>query len=292
MVIDSKYMPSLGRLFTPIVMESLEQKGYSHYLSEVCVNSGLLKKLDSTITLGEFFDLVYSILLKNYRNEYIYKNVITSKILLGRHSLNTSQMLTEFRVGTNIADLVLLNGSSTVYEIKSEYDSFTRLQKQVETYLEIFDYVNVITSHTQAMRLNNILPGKVGILVLTERNSISTIRKAISNKESTNPEILFDSLRKAEYTSIIKNYFGSIPDVPNTQIYNVCKKLFCEIPPVMVHDLTIKILKERINSIRLTEYIEKVPSSVSAYALSVCNKGKKMEKLLSLFHNKCKSLII
>jgi len=32
---------------------------------------------------------MYSYLLKEYRCEYIYKNFITQKILLGRHSLNT-----------------------------------------------------------------------------------------------------------------------------------------------------------------------------------------------------------
>lgn len=48
-------------------------------------------------------------------------NVIANKILLGKHSLNTSHMLSEFRVGYNKADVVIINGTSSVYEIKSEY---------------------------------------------------------------------------------------------------------------------------------------------------------------------------
>lgn len=290
--IDPKYLPALGRLFTPIVMDSLAQKSYSPYLSEVCINSGLLDKIDPATTLGQFFEWVYNLLFKNYRNEYVYKNVLANKILLGKHSLNTSQILTEFRVGRSKADVVLLNGTSTVYEIKSEYDSFARLERQIQSYFEIFDYINVITSPLQAKKLDSILPDKAGILVLTDRNTISTKRKPKSNRENINPATLFDSIRKAEYTRIIKEYYGAIPDVPNTQIYRECKKLFCKIPPVNTHDLTIKILKGRNNSKILKDFIDKAPSSVSAYAMSISGQEKKMQKLIALFDSKIYPLLI
>lgn len=291
MGIDPKYLPALGRLFTPIVMDSLEQKGYSPYLAEVCVNSGLVEKLDSSETLGQFFDRVYHLLFKIYRNEYIYKNVIANKILHGKHSLNTSHMLTEFRVGKNKADVVILNGTTIVYEIKSQYDSFTRIEKQLHSYFEIFDYVNVITSHFHAKKLDTILPEKAGILVLTDRNTISTIREPKSNKENINPAILFDSLRKSEYIRIIEKYYGTIPDVPNTQIYRACKKLYCEIPPVYSQELAVQILKGRNNSKILGDFIEKAPSSVSAYAVSIGGQEKKLHKIMALFDRKISSIL-
>lgn len=290
--IETKYLPAFGRVFTPIVMDNLIQKGYSPYLFEVCINSGLIDKIDPATTLEQFFEWVYNILFNNYRNEYIYKNVITNKILLGKHSLNTSQILTEFRVGRSKADIVLLNGTTTVYEIKSEYDSFARLEKQIQSYFEIFDFVNVITSQSHAKKLNSILPKKAGILVLSKRNTISTVREPISNKENINPTILFDSFRKTEYLKIIREYYGSIPDVPNTQIYRECKKLFCKIPNVYIHDLTIKILKERNNSKMLKNFIDKAPPSVSAYAMSISGQEKKMQILMDLFSSKIYSLLI
>jgi hypothetical protein len=64
--INPKYFPALGRIFTPIVMDNLIEKSYSPYLSEVCLNSGVFKKIDPAITLGQFFDWVYSLLFKNY----------------------------------------------------------------------------------------------------------------------------------------------------------------------------------------------------------------------------------
>lgn len=290
--IDNKYFPALGKLFTPIVINSLTQKNYSPYLAEVCTNSGLLNKIDLSMTLGNFFDSVYNFLFKNYKNEYIYKNVIANKILLGKHSLNTSQMLMEFRVGISKADVVLLNGTSTVYEIKSEYDSFVRLEKQIQSYCNVFDYINVITTDRQANKISAFLPDKIGILTLTNKNTISTIRESKSNKENINLAILFDSLRKDEYTYIIKQYYGLIPDVPNTQIYKLCKELFCNIPISDAHDITINVLKKRNNTKILKDFVEQAPSSIIAYILSIGNQEKQMKKLIAIFNKEIRNFII
>ena len=281
--IDSKYLPSFGRFFTSVVMDNLAREGKSGYLSEICSNSGLLSKIDPEMSLGRFFDWIYNILFRHYRNEYIYKNVIANKILLGKHSLNTSHMLTEFRVGKCKADVVVINGTSAVYEIKSEFDSFARLENQMQAYFEIFDYINVITSGSQATKLKSILPDAAGILVLSNRKTISTIRESKFNKANINPGILFDSLRKNEYVKVIKEYFKTVPDVPNTQIYRECKKLFCEIPPEIVHDLTIKTLRNRSKITVLQQFIKEAPSSLSAYAMTICSEKAKMQELMSRF---------
>lgn len=289
--IDTKYFPAFGRIFTPMVMDSLAQKGNSGYLTEVYTNSGLARQIDSSITLGQFFDWIYNLLFRYYRNEYIYKNAITNKILLGKHNLNTSHLLTEFRVGQCKADVVVLNGTSTVYEIKSEFDSFTRLEKQIQSYLEIFDHVNVVTSDSQAAKLKNILPDIVGILVLTNRNTISIIRRSEANKRNINLSTLFDSLRKNEYIKVLKEYYGTVPNVPNTMIYKECKNFFCKISPDIAHDLTIKILRERTNIKVLKEFVEKAPFSLSAYAMTICTNETKMQALIPRFLSSIEAVV-
>ena len=290
--INDKYLPSLGRMFSPLVMDHIALKGRSGYLSEVCSNSRIIEQIDPSMSLAQFFDLIYMILFKSYRNEYIYKNAIANKILLGRHSLNTSHMLTEFRVGNCKADVVVVNGTSAVYEIKSELDSFARLENQIQNYLKIFDYINVITSASQVNKLKSILPDKAGILLLTNRNTISTIRESKSNRKNTNPSILFDSLRKNEYVKAIKEYFGIVPDVPNTQIYKECKELFSKIPAELAHDLTINILRRRRNTRVLKAFIEEAPASLSAYAMSICSQKAKMRALMSRFSKNIGSVFI
>jgi hypothetical protein len=290
--INDKYLPSLGRMFSPLVMDQIALKGRSGYLSEVCSNSRIIEQIDPSMSLAQFFDLIYMILFKSYRNEYIYKNAIANKILLGRHSLKTSHMLIEFRVGNCKADVVVVNGTSAVYEIKSELDSFARLENQIKNYLKIFDYINVITSVSQVNKLKSILPDKAGILLLTNRNTISTIRESKSNRKNTNPSILFDSLRKNEYVKAIKEYFGIVPDVPNTQIYKECKELFSKIPAELAHDLTINILRRRRNTRVLKAFIEEAPASLSAYAMSICSQKVKMQALMSRFSKNIGSVFI
>jgi len=289
--INKKFLPSIGNFFSPIVLHSFEQNNNSSYFTEVCKNSRIFEKIDLSISLGEFFDIIFNFLLKNYRNEYVYKNLIANKILLGKHSLKTSQILMEFRIGKNKADFIILNGTSTVYEIKTEYDSFTRLDKQINSYSKAFEFVNVITSPSQVKKIRCLLPENIGILSLTNRNTISTIRKAKSNIENINLSILFDSLRKSEYLDVVKNYYGYIPDVPNTKIYNVSKKLYCKIPKEKAIKLTYNKLKERNYSDFILQQIKKVPDSLISYILSIGSDEKRVKKTLKVFEKELKEVI-
>ncbi len=289
--IDKKFLPSVGKFFSPIVLHSFEQNNNSSYFTEVCKNSGIYEKIDLSISLGKFLDIIFHFLLKNYRNEYVYKNLIANKILLGKHSLKSSQILTEFRIGKNKADFIILNGTSTVYEIKSEYDSFARLDKQINSYCKAFEFVNVITSPVHTKKAYYSLPENIGILSLTNRNTISTIRKPKSNLENIDLSILFDSLRKNEYLQIINTYYGYIPNVPNTKIYSVCKKLYSEIPIDKAVKLTNNILKKRNHSNVIIQYINKIPYSLVAYILNLGNNKTRIEKTLEILNKKIIEII-
>lgn len=289
--IDAKYLPSISKFFSSGVLDSLIIQNNSVYLDEVCHNSGLLKSFDRKGTVGDFFDYAYSVLMKAYKNEYIYKNVLTHKILLGKHSLDTSQMLMELRVGNCIADVVLLNGSSTVYEIKSDYDSMNRIESQMNAYRDAFDFINVITTLKQVNRVKKIIPDDVGILILSNRNSISTCREAKSNIENIKLSVLFDSLRKTEYTQIIKKYYGQIPQVPNTKINSVCKELFCQIPKPEAHLLWVDILKTRKKSLALQNYISDAPHSMAANLINTGYRSGSIDKISNLFNEELDKIV-
>ena len=88
---------------------------------------------------------IYTILKKQYRNEYYYKNILFNKLLLGVHSLNTTTALTELPIADCKADFILINGKAVVYEIKTELDNFDRLENQINNYYKAFDHVAVVT---------------------------------------------------------------------------------------------------------------------------------------------------
>jgi len=276
--IPENYYSSFTRVFTPIVMDQLIESGYSGYLSEIIEFSGIGKYLRNGVTLREFLDWVYAQIIGSYRSEYAYKNAIAEKILLGRHSLNTSCMLKEFRVENSRADVVILNGTSNAYEIKSEYDSFGRLDKQISSYIKVFDFTNIITSGSQAKKLT-FLPESIGILELTENYTIKNIRPAISMKDKVDQGTIFDSLRKNEYLSIVKKHFGEIPDVPNTQIFDECKTFFLKLSPIMAHDEMVKVLKKRGDKQLLKDLVSEIPRCLYAYIIDRKFNRSKAEKL-------------
>lgn len=281
-IIDPSCGHGLARLFSANVIKDLATKGFSRLASGILSESQLVDKLNPQMTLRDFYNELFSILFRTYRNEYIYKNAIADKILLGRHSLNSSFMLTEFRAGNCKADTVILNGTSTVYEIKSTYDSVTRLERQLAAYEKIFDHVNVITSEDQLTKVEKIINKHVGLMILNERYAISTIREPSSLKEKVDPSTIFDSLRKPEYMQIISARFGSIPDVPNTRIYSECKAMFSELEPQSAHDEMVRVLKKRGNCHQLQEFITQVPNSLKAAALACRLSSREKSAFLSL----------
>ncbi len=286
--IDKKFNPYLAKIFSRKVIADLVQDGKSEYLEEIIKDSGFNNFLDKDVKLIDIFNDVYSYLSKTYRNEYIYKNAIANKILLGRHSLNTSFMLTEFRVADCKADTVILNGTSNVYEIKTELDSLDRLKKQIHAYQQFFDMVYVISVSNQTNKIKQHIATGIGLMELTPRNTIRIIRKAESGRKKVSPNIIFDSLRKSEYLSIINEFFGSVPQVPNTQIYKECKKKFITLPPEIAHDSMVNHLKRRGKNKTLRSFIGATPYSLKAFALNSRLKKKEKTAFINILNTKYK----
>ena len=183
--------------------------------------------LSPSMTLLELYEKSYELLLKNYRNEYVVKNEIANKVLLGRHSLKTATMLSEVWVGNNKADCVIVNGDSTCYEIKTELDSLSRLKDQINTYTKVFDktYIVATAKHLEYLYEFHKLSPNFGIIELTKRNTLS-VKVSAPNTYNYEPELMFNVLRKNEYVSIARNVQGDMPDIPNTQTYQFCKEVF------------------------------------------------------------------
>lgn len=96
-------------------------------------------------------------------------------LLLGKHSVHTTTAITQIPIGKAIADLILINGESVVYEIKSDLDNFDHLRDQIQAYYQAFDHVCVVTPEASFSKLQSMLgDSPVGIYVLTQRNTIGS----------------------------------------------------------------------------------------------------------------------
>lgn len=286
--------PVLARFFSASVLRELAHTGHSTIAGRLSRQYRLFDYFGTGISVGEFYDIIFKRLITEYRHEYIYKNAIAEKILLGKHNLNTAFMLTEFRVADCKADAVVLNGTSHVYEIKSEMDSFERLDRQIAAYRKMFDFITVITTERLYKSLEGRVPAEVGIMVLAEGEyqfrTKKYRREAISNKQNVDPLIIFNSLQRREYLKIIKEKFGiSLTSFPNTQIYAEAKKYFTKLSPIAAHDAMVKALKQRRDSRRITDFIIDVPNSLKAASLSIRLTNEERSRFINLLHKNISS---
>ncbi len=237
--------------------------------------------LDYENDVGYFYNQLLRKLGSDYRSEYYYKNYIAKRHLLGKHSLNTATMLSEFRVGGSKADCVILNGTSTCYEIKTEYDSLVRLDEQLSDYSKVFDRVYVVCGEKNLSQVATATSSHVGILVLTKNNYLSVRREAIHRKKPIDRYMLAMSLRKEEYTKLAGLISGEIPDVPNSKLFSECKNIIANADNELVENYFLRILKEsRANN---SELINALPSALLNAAISFRFDVRQADALKKIF---------
>ncbi|MCH7386318.1 sce7726 family protein [Acinetobacter modestus] len=271
----------IAKLFTSNSLRAIASGDVSSL--EKIINN---KSLSSNVNISSIHDIyssAFEFLSQNYRNEYVYKNFIARKILRSKHSLQSSVLLSEFRVGQNKADLVLLNGCSTCYEIKTEYDSLNRLEDQLQSYIQLFEKVYVVCPSSLQIDVEAIIPHSVGIMVLTDNNTLRTIKEAISN-DIFDINLMMKSLRKEEYLDIAENIYGLKIDVPNTQVFDLCFKILNKSDRDIVNNLFLKTLKKhRKNNI---EAINTLPHPLTNALISFKFNKNDIKNLISFFSEK------
>lgn len=270
MIKNATQLSAMARLFSSGVFREMAKKGRSSLFRRLINMTDIAALCPADATVGHAFDSAFAILKRNgCRDEYVYRAALTQRVLLGKHSLNTACMLTEFRAGTCKADLAILNGTATVYEIKSERDSLARLANQVENYKRVFAKVFVIASNDHVDSVFKTVPTDVGVLELSARHQISTIREAEDRPDRICPVTVFESLRTAEAETILAQLGVQFPDVPNTLRRGVIRERFEKLDPTAVHIAMVETLKRTRDLAPLGEFVERLPQSLQAAALSV-----------------------
>ncbi|MGC3981408.1 MAG: sce7726 family protein [Steroidobacteraceae bacterium] len=268
--LGSEQLAAISRLFSSSVIREMARKGKSPLFARLAQQSNLLSSLSTSQCVYSLFDAAFSLLKREgYRHEYVYKAALTHRILLGKHSLHTASMLNEFRVGECKADLAILNGTATVYEVKSERDSLSRLERQVAAYARVFAKVYVIAGENHVDAVMNTVPEEVGVMRLSSRYQISTLREAADLPERTSPAAIFDSIRTLEAKMILQSLGISVPKVPNTELNGVLKKLFVTLDPCEAHAGMVKVLKKTRDLLPLSHLVDQLPHSLQTAALSI-----------------------
>lgn len=241
----------LNRLFTQNVFNDLIQKNqnsiYINVVRRFIQDPGSKKN-------GKIISEIYKYMSKNYRNEYFYKNTLLNKLLIGRHSVNTTTALTQIPINKSKADFILINGKAVVYEIKTELDNFERLTNQLNDYYKAFSHVCVVTCEDNYNKLNDILQKtNVGICLLTKKNTLNFVKEPKADYKNITHKCLFRVLHKNEFENILIEKFKTLPRATPAFYYDECYSWFSSIPIMDVYGAVLKQLKKR-NKITKEEF--------------------------------------
>ncbi|MEK3703979.1 sce7726 family protein [Paenibacillus sp. FSL R7-0198] len=238
-------LSDLARIYSASFIRQIISSGYQPLLDELSKSFEFVKEANINGDFRLLFDEAYSILLKHYRCEYIYKSELYGKMKKESRKKMKNGILTEVKSGSCVADLLWLNGTSIAYEIKTEIDNNRRLANQINSYQQLFKQTMVVSYEKNIELILSQVPNHVGIMFLSKRGALKVYREAGEYTNELNPGSMFLTLRRHEYEAVIKEAYGDVPRVSDAFIFEECLKLFKELEPLDAHDLMVKQLKLR-----------------------------------------------
>lgn len=238
------------------------------------------------LSVWDYLSKIYGILKRNYRNEYVYKNELINAFLKNRFCTKDTTVINEFGVGKSIADLVMFNGLSKAFEIKSDLDSDKRLCSQMADYQQLFEECYIVVPESSYKKYIGVVDEKVGVFVLshTPRGAIalSQERKAEKN-ELVNIDVLMQSVRTDEYKWMVQQVAGHLPDVSCFYMFDACKEILRDVPCDRLHHLFNEAVKKR-NS-QIGKLVDKYTYVRQMFlSMGVCHK--KEQELIKLYNEK------
>jgi hypothetical protein len=237
-----------------------------------------MHKVGSEIkTYYDYIHYIYRELEKQYRNEYLYKNTIINELLLKKYGVRNTILINEFRVGNSIADIVMFNGTSKAFEIKTELDSNKRLNSQLIDYTKVFSECYIVTHESLSAKYLKE-DQHIGVIELVKQNRSIKFKEVRHAKENLqiDPDTLMKTLRTSEYKNIVKAYYGGLPEMNSFNMFEICREMIKQIPSSELHHLFITELKLRKSNTRL---MPQIPKELRQICLTL-NASEKSCKLL------------
>ncbi len=265
--ISESYLPIYAKFFSRSIILEFLYKRQPKFILETLKNSSADLQKISTLRYKDLFDEVYKKIAKEYLCEYVYKNeTLYYEILSNRHSDN-AKLLSEVAVGGSKADIVVINGTTTVYEIKTELDTVNRLESQLDDYVKVFDRINILTCETKLKSINEILKKKpefdvIGIFLLKKNSrkiTLDVFKESTSNLANINPETVHQTINFSEF----RKYYPHMD-----------KETFIKLEKPEVHQIFSDIIKHRA---RHQDFLHQMPKSLKMVG-SVLQKLNRKEK--------------
>lgn len=233
-------------------------------------------------TLRSLLEQGYQELLQNYRHEYVFKSALFKDFILKHYAIESTILLSEFRIGNSIADAVLVNGTNKVFEIKTELDSPFRLDSQIHDYKKAFSEVYLVVHQKQAERYAKVISPEIGLLCFSEDQGFLEFKKAKQDISQLEIYAMVKSLRKDELSSLVIGLTGEKPNATPVKLFKTCLEIVKSFLPEQVQMEYLQIIKKRINpAVNEKVLSDKVPSFLKFFCYTENIKEKDYLHLLN-----------
>lgn len=248
----------LKRFFSKKMLNDLLSHDHSNIFD--CVVRRYVKNPDGK-KYDELISEIYTYIGKEYRTEYLYKNIILNKLLFKKHDYKKTVALTELPIGESKADFIMINGKGVVYEIKTELDNLERIETQIKDYYKAFTEVIIVTHRENIDKVLSTVSEKVGIIELTKRQALKMIREPQVSHDKLDYYTIFKILRKYEFENILISNSITLPDVIQFEYYRECFELIKKIEIKKLQKEMLYQLKARMR-IETVEFCKTTPSEL------------------------------
>lgn len=128
-----------------------------------------------SFTKYEIHFIFNEIITRNYNAEALYKSLLVDEFI-------NEDVIAAFEINANNSrlDFLKINGHTVSYEIKSEVDNLSKIEKQISDYSELFDYNYVVIGRNHLLSIKRLCPPHYGIIIV-EDSIIKEVRKPKMN---------------------------------------------------------------------------------------------------------------
>ena len=272
----------LAELFTSTHLQQLAWYGWSESLSASVYFLGHKGEISQDSLVADVLEAAFKTLFREYPIEYVYKACMLKKTIFGAFSPNTTALYMEFPVAEARADMLLVNGVATVFEVKTRFDDPNRLNVQLAEYYRCFKSVCVIVEEGQSERYLQELPAHVGITALTPRFSMSIKRKPKEISEKLDYTQMFALLHQKEHQHAVSDLDLDLPSIDPSIRYQVALEFFSTFSVEDAYNRVLKVLRSRQRTHDLANLCKRLPDSLHASAFSYRMRKKDWDNLVDV----------
>ncbi len=180
-------------------------------------------------------------------NDPEIREVIKKQFLQKYKNPDFSIVLEEVGIlnGSSIIDIAVFSKAYNLgFEIKSAKDSLVRLPKQLVDYLQVFDYLTVITQPSHLDDVLSLVPSFVGIILVYDNGTFDYVRNPTFNSSLKKEKLIKLLWRDEVYSFLRANNFKNISKLSNAKV----KKMACDNFSLQaIRELVFNTLKNRTN---------------------------------------------